>query len=151
MWGSRLISLMRKATGAGTHRGYGPASPPGVEVTARVEGVLTQSREGLGSSPDQVVGQGLLYNQCAWEVRGCGRDWRIGPDSVEGRDNITLPEQRARGPRWLLEWPEAGLVDNASRKTQEGALATKVMSNRKVTEDTRTWCFISATLREGCG
>jgi hypothetical protein len=51
----------------------------------------------------------------------------------------------------LLEWPEAGLVDNASRKTQEGALATKVMSNRKVTEDTRTWCFISETLREGRG
>lgn len=101
--------MMRKATGAGTHRGYGPASPPGVEVTARVEGALTQSREGLDRSPDQVVGQGLLYNQCSWEVRGCGRDWRIGPDSVEGRDNITLPEQRARGPRWsLLSEPEAG-------------------------------------------
>jgi hypothetical protein len=107
-WGSRLISLMRKATGAGTHRGYGPASPPGVEVMARVDGVLTQSREGLGCSPDQVVGQGLLYNQCAWEVRGRGRDWRIGSHSVEGRDNITLPERRARGSRWSLEWPEAG-------------------------------------------
>ena len=101
--------MMRKATGVGTHRGYGPASPPGVEVTARVDGALTQSREGLDRSPDQVVGQGLLYNQCSWEVRGCGRDWRIGPDSVEGRDNITLPEQRARGPRWsLLSEPEAG-------------------------------------------
>jgi hypothetical protein len=109
LWGSRLIRLMRKATGAGTHRGYGPASPPDVEVTARVDGALTQSREGLDRSPDQVVGQGLLYNQCSWEVRGCGRDWRIGPDSVEGRDNITLPEQRARGPRWSrLSEPEAG-------------------------------------------
>ena len=47
--------------GAGTHRGYGPASPPGVEVTARVEGVLTQSGEGVVRSPDQVVGQGLRY------------------------------------------------------------------------------------------
>ncbi len=65
--------------GAGTHRGYGPVSPPGVEVMARVEGGLTQSREGLGRSPDQVVGHGLLYNQCPWEVRGWGRDWRIGP------------------------------------------------------------------------
>jgi len=99
LWRSRLISLMRKVMGAGTHRGYGPASPPGVEVMARVDGVLTQSREGLGYSPDQVVGQGLRYNQCAWEVRGRGRDWRIGSHSVEGRDNITLPERRARGSR----------------------------------------------------
>jgi hypothetical protein len=90
---------------AGTHRGYGPAFPPGVEVMARVDGVLTQSREGLGGSPDQVVGQGLLYNQCAWEVRGCGRDWRIGSHSVEGRDNKTLSEQRARGSRWSLGGP----------------------------------------------
>jgi hypothetical protein len=56
-WRSRLTVLLRKAMGAGTHRGYGPASPPGVEVTARVDGVLTQSREGLGGSPDQVVGR----------------------------------------------------------------------------------------------
>jgi hypothetical protein len=84
------------------HRGYGPASPPGVEVMARVDGVLTQSREGLGRSPDQVVGQGLLYNQRSWEVRGCDRAWRIGPDSVEGGDNITPSERRARGSRWLL-------------------------------------------------
>ena len=88
--------------GAGTHRGYGPASPSGVQVTARVEGVLTQSREGVGHSPDQVVGQGLLYNQCPWEIRGCGRDWRIGPHSEDGRDMITLSEQRARGSRWSL-------------------------------------------------
>ena len=88
--------------GAGTHRGYGPVSPPGVEVMARVEGVLTQSREGLGHSPDQVVGQGLLYNQCPWEIRGCGRDWRIGPHSVEEGDNITPSERRARGSRGLL-------------------------------------------------
>src|SRR2546422_6479219 len=32
-------------------------SPPGVEVTARVEGTLTQSGEGVARSPDQVVGQ----------------------------------------------------------------------------------------------
>ena len=65
---------------------------------------------GLARSPDQVVGQGLLYNQSMFlGSQGCGRDWRIGPDSVEGRDNITLPEQRARGPRWsLLSEPEAG-------------------------------------------
>ena len=47
----------------GWQRGSGPGSPPGVEVTARVEGALTQSREGLVGSPDQVVGQGRLYNQ----------------------------------------------------------------------------------------
>jgi hypothetical protein len=47
--------------GAGTQRGYGPASPSGVGVTARVERVLTQSGEGLERSSDQVVGQGLLY------------------------------------------------------------------------------------------
>ena len=88
--------------GAGTHRGHGPVSPPGVEVMARVDGVLTQSMEGLGRSPDQVVGQGLLYNQCSWEVRGSGRDWRIGPHSVDGGDNTTPSEQRARGPRWSL-------------------------------------------------
>jgi hypothetical protein len=58
-WGSRLTALLRKAMGAGTHRGYGPASPPGVEVAARVEGALTQSRESLGGSPDQVVGRRL--------------------------------------------------------------------------------------------
>ncbi len=34
-----------------------PNPPPGVGEMARVEGSLTQSREGLGVSPDQVVGQ----------------------------------------------------------------------------------------------
>jgi hypothetical protein len=71
---------------AGTHRGYGPVSPPGVEVMARVEGVLTQSREGLGRSPDQVVGHGRLYNPMllgkagdATEPGGSGRiAWREG-------------------------------------------------------------------------
>jgi RNA-directed DNA polymerase len=62
--GSRLTQELRKATGAGVHRGYGPVPPSGVQVTARVEGVLAQSREGLGRSPDQVVGHGLLYNHC---------------------------------------------------------------------------------------
>jgi hypothetical protein len=47
--------------GAGTQWGFGPASPPSVEVAARVEGVLTQSGEGVARSPDQVVGHGLLY------------------------------------------------------------------------------------------
>ena len=45
----------------GGQRGSGPGSPPGVEVTARVEGALTQSREGVVRSPDQVVGHGPLY------------------------------------------------------------------------------------------
>jgi len=79
VWGSRLRGYGRKAMGAGTQRGYGPASPPGVEVAARVEGALTQSREGVVRSPDQVVGRGLLYKPRSGEVRGCGRDWRIGP------------------------------------------------------------------------
>ncbi len=47
--------------GAGTLWGYGPASPSGVKVAARGEGMLTQSGEGVVRSPDQVVGQGLLY------------------------------------------------------------------------------------------
>ena len=34
------------------------APPLGVGVTARREGALTQSREGLAGSPDQVVGHG---------------------------------------------------------------------------------------------
>ena len=88
--------------GAGSHGDMDPVSPPGVEVTARVDGVLTQSREGLGRSPDQVVGQGLLYNQGPWEVRRCDRAWRIGPYSVEGGDSRTPSERRARGSRWLL-------------------------------------------------
>ena len=65
--------VWEEGEGAGTHRGYGPASPPGVEVTARVEGALTQSREGLVRSPDQVVGQGLLYNQCPGKSGGAAR------------------------------------------------------------------------------
>jgi hypothetical protein len=43
--------------GAGAHGDMDPVSPPGVEVMARVDGVLTQSREGVGRRPDQVVGQ----------------------------------------------------------------------------------------------
>jgi hypothetical protein len=60
-WRSRLISGVRKAMGAGAYGDMDPVSPPGVEVTARVEGVLIQSREGIARRPDQVVGQGLLY------------------------------------------------------------------------------------------
>jgi hypothetical protein len=85
-----------------------PGSPPGAEVMARVDGVLTQSREGLGRSPDQVVGHGRREYQCPWEVRRCDRVWRIGPESVDGGDTRTPPERRARGARWLLVWPEAG-------------------------------------------
>ena len=57
-----------------------PVSPPGVEVMARVDGGLTQSREGLGRRPDQVVGQGRRYNHGPWEIRRCDRVWRIGPE-----------------------------------------------------------------------
>jgi hypothetical protein len=39
---------------------------------------------------------------------GAGESGGSGRRSEDGRDNRTLPEQRARGPRWLLEWPEAG-------------------------------------------
>ncbi len=38
-----------------------------------------------------------------------------GCSSDDGRDNITLPEQRPRGPRWPFEWPEAESADNAGR------------------------------------
>src|SRR4029450_5609633 len=38
-----------------------------------------------------------------------------GRRSVEGRDNITLPEQRTRGLRWSSRAPEAGGVDNTHR------------------------------------
>jgi hypothetical protein len=98
--------------GAGTRWGYGPVSPPGVEVTARVEGVLTQSREGVVRSPNQVVGQGLLYKPMTLAKSGgadeTGGSGRIG---VDERDTITRSERRARGPRWsLLSEPEAGRV-----------------------------------------
>ena len=42
----------------------------------------------------------------AIETGGSGRS------SDEERDNRTLSERRARGPRWLLKWPEAGPVEN---------------------------------------
>jgi group II intron reverse transcriptase/maturase len=77
--GSRRIQELWKAMGAGIHRGYGPVPPSGVQVAARVKGVLTQSGEGLVRSPDQVVGQDLLYKPLMGEVRRGGRDWRIGP------------------------------------------------------------------------
>jgi len=53
---SRLRVLWRKAKGSEERLGC-LAPPLGVGVTARAEGVLTQSREGLAGSPDQVVGQ----------------------------------------------------------------------------------------------
>ena len=57
-----------------------PGSPPGAEVMARGNGGLTQNREGLGGRPDHVVGQGRRYNHGPWEIRGCNRVWRIGPE-----------------------------------------------------------------------
>ena len=39
-----------------------------------------------------------------------------GRRSVEGRDNITLLEQRTRGLRWSFRVPEAGGVDNTHRQ-----------------------------------
>jgi hypothetical protein len=105
---------MRKAMEAGMHREIGPASPPGVEVTARVEGALTQSREGLGGSPYQVVGQKASgITNVLGKAGGAIETGGSGRSSEEERDNRTLSEQRTRGPRWLLKWPEAWLVENA--------------------------------------
>jgi len=43
--------------GWGKDRAYVPRPSAGVGMAARGEGVLTESREGLVGSPDQVVGQ----------------------------------------------------------------------------------------------
>jgi len=98
--------------GSRGHRGYDPAFPPGAEVTARVDGVLTQSREGVVRSPNQVVGQGLRYKPMTLAKSG-GADGTDGSGriGVDERDTITRSERRARGPRWLLlSEPEAGRV-----------------------------------------
>ena len=42
---------------------------------------------------------------------------RSGRSSDDGRDNITLPEQRTRGPRWRLERPDASSVENTDAQT----------------------------------
>lgn len=96
--------------GAGIHRGYGPVPPSGVQVTARVEGVLTQSGEGIVRSPDQVVGQGLRYKPLiVVKSGGAGETGASGRSGGDERDTITRSERRARGPRWsLLREPEAG-------------------------------------------
>lgn len=44
---------------------------------------------------------------------GVSKTGGSGRRSKDGRDNITLPEQRPRGRRWSLEWPEAWSADNA--------------------------------------
>lgn len=54
---SRPIDFLGKAAGMGKIREWAPIPPLGVGVTARMEGMLKQSREGLGGSPYQVVGQ----------------------------------------------------------------------------------------------
>ena len=82
---------------------------------------------------------------------GAGETGGSGRSSGDEGDTITLSEQRARGPRWLLERARGGLVENASRVTQEGVLATKTTSNRDVTEGMRIWRFTLATSREGRG
>ncbi len=51
--------VLGKAFGIGEDWKFAPDPPPGVGEMARMEGSLTQSGEGLGGSPDQVVGQGL--------------------------------------------------------------------------------------------
>jgi hypothetical protein len=112
LWGSRLPGYGRKALGAGTYGDMAPVSPPGVEVTARAEGVLTQSREGVVRSPDQVVGRGLLYKPMTLaKSGGAGETGGSGRSGGDERDTITRSERRARGPRWsLLGEPEAGRV-----------------------------------------
>jgi hypothetical protein len=73
-----------------------------------------------------------------------------GRSSEDGRDMITLSEQRARGSRRSLSWPEAGWLMMPA-ESQEGSQATKVMPNQRATEGMRTWCFTSAALWAGHG
>ena len=73
-----------------------------------------------------------------------------GRSSGDGRDMITLPEQRARGSRWLLSWPAVGWLITPA-ESASGSQATKAMSNRAATEGMRTWRFTSVALREGPG
>ena len=47
---------------------------------------------------------------------GVGETGGSGRSSEEGRDNITRPEPRTRGLRWLFIKPEAGGVDNTHRE-----------------------------------
>jgi hypothetical protein len=42
------------------------------------------------------------------KAAGVGETGGSGRSSEEERDNMTLSEQRTRGPRWLPNWPEAG-------------------------------------------
>ena len=78
---------------------------------------MTQSGDGLDGSPDQVVGQGPLYNQAIPGKSGGVVEIRAsGHGSEEGEDSITFPERRTRGPRWSLVAPEAGWApERASR------------------------------------
>jgi hypothetical protein len=74
-----------------------------------VEGALTQSREGLDRSPDQVVGQeASCITNVLGKAGGAVETDGSGRSSEEERDNRTLSERRTRGLRWLLKWPEAG-------------------------------------------
>ena len=132
-WRSRLIALLRKAMETGWPAGIGPwlSSRRRGDGTCGRSADPKQGRSRRQPRPDRRAKAACITNELG-KSGGAGETGGSGRSSGDEGDMITLSEQRARGPRWLLERARGGLVENASRVTQEGVLATKTTSNRDV-------------------
>jgi hypothetical protein len=149
-WRSRLTALLRKAMETGWPAGIGPwlSSRRRGDGTCGRSADPKQGRSRRQPRPDRRAKATCITNELG-KSGGAGETGGSGRSSGDEGDTITLSEQRARGPRWLLERARGGLVENASRVTQGGALATKTTSNRDATEGMRIWRFTLGTSGKG--